>query len=299
MPELRPYRGNYYLWHYIPSLPGAIVFAVLFAIATAFHGWKMARTRLWFCSLFVVGGFFEVIGYLTRIAAREHTNSLAVYLVQSVFLLLPAVLLAASLYMVYSRVIRALPPDSDRFSLISARWTTRVFVVGDFMTLNVQGTGAGLLGKSARMTEIGNWIVVAGLILQILLFLGFMVCCLTFHLRYRAYVRTGGGGVRQTTQVPWEAVLNMLYVTSLLVLVRNLFRVVEFVMGQEGYLLRVEWPIFAFDGALMLLVMIGFYVWYPSCLVPVDGGQGRGEMMELASTENSRDGKSSDGILGA
>jgi hypothetical protein len=41
---------------------------------------------------------------------------------------------------------------------------------------------------------------------------------------------------------------------------------IEYIMGQDGYLLRTEWPTYAFDGALMLLVMIGFFLWYPSQL---------------------------------
>ncbi|KAK4188641.1 RTA1 like protein-domain-containing protein [Podospora australis] len=291
MPELLPYRGNYYLWHYIPDLPLSITFSVLFAIATALHTYKMVKTKMWFSSLFVLGGFFEVIGYITRIIARPRTNSLPIYLIQAIFLLLPAVLLAASLYMVYSRIIRALP-NSDRFSLISARWTTRVFVIGDFMTLNVQSTGAGMLGKPGTTGIAGNWIVIAGLILQILLFLAFMVVCLVFHLRYRKH---GAGTRGETKQVPWEAVLYMLYGTSLLILVRNLFRVVEFVMGQDGYLFRVEWPIFAFDAGLMLLVMIAFYIWYPDCLLP--GTQLEGVALEEANGRESRGSGKSGGWL--
>lgn len=37
-------------------------------------------------------------------------------------------------------------------------------------------------------------------------------------------------------------------------------------MGQDGYLLKNEWPTYVFDGALMLLVMIVFFIWYPSQL---------------------------------
>jgi len=55
MPTLQTYRGVY-LWHYIPSLPAAILFAVLFALVTVAHGWKMISTRMWFCAPFVIGG---------------------------------------------------------------------------------------------------------------------------------------------------------------------------------------------------------------------------------------------------
>lgn len=56
MAELKPYRGNYYLWDYLPSTPAAVIFVVLFAGATGFVGWRMAKTRTWFSIPFVLGG---------------------------------------------------------------------------------------------------------------------------------------------------------------------------------------------------------------------------------------------------
>lgn len=203
----------------------------------------------------------EVIGYIARATAYNATGALLPYIVQAIFLLLPPVLFAASLYMVYSRLIRAV--QGDRFSLISPRWTTWIFVVGDFLCLSIQSNGSGLLVK-AKTATLGNYIIVAGLGIQVLMFAGFILCCLTFNMRFRAHtIQTGG-----VADVPWQSYLNMLYSTSLLVLARNIYRVIEFIMGQNGWLIQNEWPLFAFDGALMLLVMIIFFIWYPSQLQP-------------------------------
>ncbi|KAF2468696.1 RTA1-domain-containing protein [Lindgomyces ingoldianus] len=134
MPTLETYRGDY-LWHYVPNLPAAVVFAALFSLATAVYTWKMATTRMWFCVPFVIGGLFEVIGFVSRAASTYSTGSLALYLIQAIFLLLPPVLFAASLYMVYSRVVRAVQGES--FSLLSPRRTTAIFVLGDWLCLNI------------------------------------------------------------------------------------------------------------------------------------------------------------------
>ena len=56
MPTLEKYKGKVYLWHYIPNLPAAAAFAVLFAIATLAQTWKMVKTRTWLSLPFVVGG---------------------------------------------------------------------------------------------------------------------------------------------------------------------------------------------------------------------------------------------------
>ncbi|KAM0551719.1 hypothetical protein ACHAPJ_008286 [Fusarium lateritium] len=259
MAKLQPYKGDSYLWEYLPSLAGSITFTLLFTLITIIHGWKMFKSKLWFCIPFFIGGVSEVLGYFFRALAWNATNSLAIYIMQALFLLLPPVFFAATIYMVYSRVVRAV--DGQHCSPISARWTTRLFVLGDFITFNIQSNGGGLLA-SEKLAHIGNIIVIAGLIAQILLFLGFVVCCVVFHKRFRAHLRQTSIPV----EVPWKSCLGMLYFTSALILVRNIFRVVEFVMDKEGYLQQKEWPTFVFDSALMLLVMIAFYIWYPDNL---------------------------------
>jgi hypothetical protein len=175
---------------------------------------------------------------------------------QSLFLLLPPVFFAATLYMVYSRIVRAV--GGENCSLITVRKTTRLFVIGDFITFNIQGNGGGLLANE-KLANIGKIIVIIGLIAQIILFLAFVVCCVVFHRRFRVHLRQSHTPV----EIRWEAYLNMLYVTSALILVRNVFRVVEFVMDKQGYLQQKEWPTFVFDSVLMFLVMVSFYIWYP------------------------------------
>lgn len=201
----------------------------------------------------------EPIGYLSRALAANNTDSLVLYLLQALFLLLPPVLFAASLYMVYSRIVRSV--NGARFSLVSPRLFTRIFVLGDWVCLNIQSTGGGLTANEEHV-HIGDAIVVAGLGLQILIFVGFLYCCVSFHIRFKKHLRESG----EQVQVPWEGVVNMLYANSLLISVRNLFRLVEYVMGKGSYLFAHEWPTYVFDGALMAVVMLGFAVRYPDLL---------------------------------
>ncbi|KAF4980326.1 hypothetical protein FZEAL_3643 [Fusarium zealandicum] len=236
----------------------------------------MVKARIWFCSWFVIGGIFEVLGYICRAVAYNLTGSLPLYIVQAAFLLLPPVFFAATLYMVYSRLVRAIHGDS--LSPISLRWNTRIFVLGDFITLNIQSNGAGLLANE-KLANIGNYTVISGLVVQVIIFVGFMICCWIFHRRFKAHLSMAG----DATNVPWKECLYMLYGTSMAVLVRNIFRVVEYIMDKEGYLQQKEWPTFIFDSILMLFVMIAFYVWYPSDLRK----DARGSMIELMSAEGS------------
>lgn len=56
----------------------------------------------------------------------------------------------------------------------------------------------------------------------------------------------------------------MLYAASGLILVRSLFRVVEYVQGNNGYLLRNEVFLYVFDAVLMAACMLVFLFYHPS-----------------------------------
>lgn len=60
MPTLEKYLGVVYLWKYIPNLPAAITFAILFLLVSMVHGWMIARTKLWLCLPFFIGGTCKI-----------------------------------------------------------------------------------------------------------------------------------------------------------------------------------------------------------------------------------------------
>ncbi|KAH8897320.1 RTA1-domain-containing protein [Thozetella sp. PMI_491] len=276
MPVPKTYYGAY-LWHYVPSQVAAIVFAALFTVITALHGWKMFSGRFWFCLPFFIGGIFEIVGYIGRALAYDHTGDLLPYLIQSIFLILAPVFFAASLYMTYGRCVRAV--QGEKWAPISPRWSTRLFVLGDIVTLQVQSSAAGMLAKSESYSQ-GEHLIVAGLILQIIIFGFFIYVTFRFNIQFR-------NKGRQATEVPWQACLNMLYVASVMIMVRNFFRMIEFIMGSDGYLQSTEWPVYVFDGTLMLVTMGIFFWWYPGVLKS-DHGESIAELANVGEARERR-----------
>jgi hypothetical protein len=51
--------SDYQLYHYVPSLPAAVVAIVVFAILTIAHCHRLIKRRAWFCIAFAVGGLCE------------------------------------------------------------------------------------------------------------------------------------------------------------------------------------------------------------------------------------------------
>ncbi|CAG7948354.1 unnamed protein product [Penicillium salamii] len=259
MPELKAFRGDYYLWKYVPSLPAAIIFLILFFVATIFHFWKIHRTKAWFCLAFAIGGLFEVIGYIGRIAAYNSTDSVTVYAIQNVFLLLGPVLFAASIYMALGRIIRSV--HAEKHSPIRIKWLTKTFVMGDVVSFLVQGSASGLMatGNNAKM---GSNIVVAGLVIQVIMFGLFIITSIIFDVRMRRSPTPEAFDER----INWMSRLRTLYAVSALVMIRSIFRVVEFAMGVDGYPLTHEWMLYVFDSVLMIVAMFIWGVWHPGTL---------------------------------
>lgn len=170
---------------------------------------------------------------------------------QSLLILLAPALFAASIYMILGRLIHCLRADS--YSLVPTRWLTKVFVVGDVVSFFTQSSGGGIQAAgSLEMYELGEKIIIAGLFIQIVVFGFFIVTTVVFHRRITA------GPTPQSARnlVPWKMYLWILYAVSALIMVRSVFRVVEYVQGNGGYLIRREYFLYIFDAALMFLVMV-------------------------------------------
>lgn len=182
------------------------------------------------------------------------------FVIQNNMILLAPVLFAASIYMVLGRVIRA--TKGEAHSIIKPRRLTRLFVMGDILSLAVQGTGGGLM-VVAEHGKLAQVIVILGLVLQIVIFGLFCTTAFLFHSRMRRDPLTD---YHVAAEVEWEQVLYMLYGVSALIMFRSVFRVIEFIMGADGYLLSTEWPLYIFDAVPMLLVMVVFWRWFPSTL---------------------------------
>jgi hypothetical protein len=217
----------------------------------------------------------EIYGLVSRCTASQNTASIISYALANDGILLAPALFAASIYMTLGRLIRFL--QAEHLSLINVRWLTKIFVVGDVLSFVVQGSSVGL---SVTGHDTGaKLIIIVGLLIQIFSFGFFGFTAVMFHrriLKSSADFAPSGKGFLE-----WKKILHMLYYTSILIMIRSIFRLVEYIMGNNGYLLRHEWTMYVFDVVLMVGVMGIFYVRYPSSLkVNKEDGEGRGSMAE-------------------
>lgn len=185
---------------------------------------------------------------------------------QSLLLLLGPILFAASVYMYLGRLISA--SGEAQLSLLPTSKITKTFVLGDVICFLVQSGGGGILSsaKSQSTMNLGNKVILVGLILQILFFLGFVTCASFFHARINKMAPRGGS--TQTIRL-----LLVLYLLSALITIRNIYRVLEYAMGQDGYLTEHEWILYVFDAVPMAIVMALAFAWYWMPLSDLEDGE--------------------------
>ncbi|KAK6837825.1 hypothetical protein RU639_001537 [Aspergillus parasiticus] len=251
-------------YHYGPSLPAALIFAVLFGLSSLVHTFQMIRTRTWCFTPFVIGGFCECTGYIGRVLGHYETPdwTLGPYVLQSLLILVAPALFAASIYMVLGRVI--LITNHPEYAIVKPRWLTRFFVFGDVMSFLVQAAGAGIMVTGTNGMAVGEDVVIAGLFIQIAFFGLFILIATVFLWRMQ---RNRSAAQLMVPGLPWRKHLLVLYAACLLIMTRSVFRAVEYIQGNNGYLLRHEVFLYVFDGVLMFLQMVLLTVCHPSELL--------------------------------
>jgi hypothetical protein len=188
---------------------------------------------------------------------------------QTLLLLVAPALFAASIYMELSRII--LLVDGESHALIKKKWLTKLFVCGDVASFLMQGGGGGIQASGTESAlKTGSRLVVGGLFIQLFFFGCFIAVAVHFDIAMHKVPTTRA----QSSDVPWRKHLIILYAASVLVMIRSIFRVVEYLQGFSGYLLSHEVYLYIFDAVLMFFMMVMFNIVHPSEVVAlVEGGK--------------------------
>ncbi|RAK75334.1 RTA1 domain-containing protein [Aspergillus fijiensis CBS 313.89] len=254
MPEI--VRRSYTFWYYTPSLAAAVIFMIIFMGLTGLHSRKMFATRTWFCIAFTLGGLFEIIGYIGRAIAHSNTTTMGPYILANIFILLAPTLFAASIYMTLGRLIRRI--GAEHLSVIRVSRLTKTFVWGDVLSFIVQGNSSSL--SVLGYAQWGKVCVIVGLAIQLISFSIFWISAIVFERR----IRRNPTPESLQPGIPWKKTLYMLYAVSALIMIRSIFRIIEYVLGNSGYPLQHEWTMYILDSVPMAIVMIIYLTWYPS-----------------------------------
>ncbi|TVY59422.1 Protein RTA1 [Lachnellula cervina] len=267
-------------YKYHPSLIAAAIFVALFAITTLLHIFQAARARTFYFIPLIIGGLLECIGYVGRALAHNNETSMSIFIMQTLTLLVAPALFAASIYMVLGRLVLATRGES--LAPIRASRLTKIFVCGDVVAFLVQAGGGGLMAQQKTQNS-GKSIILVGLFIQIIFFGIFVITSSIFHKRLAR------SPTQESVIVPWQKYMFALYSASILILIRSVFRVIEFAAGTTGPIASSEVYLYVFDAVLMLGVMTGFNIVHPGAII---GRKAQKDSILLSGRESGREGLS-------
>lgn len=107
--------------------------------------------------------------------------------------------------------------------------------------------------------KTGEHIIVGGLFVQIFFFGFFIVTSSHFYWKITKYPIPRSCA----PDIPWRKHLHVLYLASFLIMVRSIFRLAEYLQGNNGYLLHHEVYLYVFDALLMCITMVVFNIVHP------------------------------------
>ncbi|KAM3562974.1 hypothetical protein MY1884_001519 [Beauveria asiatica] len=254
------------IWAYDPSFPlavvGCIVYGLLF-IAITYTTW--IKHRAWFFSAVVVGAAIEVAGYVCRAYSAKNQTVLVPYILTLTLTVLAPVFIAAGNYLLISRLILCvLAPTHHRILGIAGRLLTPIFVTFDILSFVVQGNGSAIARTGnwrGPEEKIGRYTLIGGLLRQLLAFGLFLAVFGSFNFLANRFAVSD-------TPVGWRKVVRAVYISSIVIMIRCIYRVCEFAKGMQGYAFRTEWLLWVFETIPIIFAIGVFCVWHSSHYLP-------------------------------
>ncbi|KAI9329220.1 RTA1 like protein-domain-containing protein [Zopfochytrium polystomum] len=249
------YDYRYSAFHYEPSVAAAAAMVAVFFVAFVLHLFFTVRHKAPYMISLTVGCIVESAGFGARILAHDSPFDAGTYAVQQTLILFPPVFYAATLYLVLKHIILAVDPS---LSPLKPKLISVVFVGFDVLSFFVQGGASGIIvsaGTNLNTLNIGIKVLIVGLMIQVVSFLGFLALGAAFYFRARA------AGRADPRSEQWLPIFGVEAVCGVLVFVRSVFRVIELWEGFDGTIAKIEWLMYVFDPGFMAVVVY-LLAWY-------------------------------------
>ncbi|KAG1745527.1 RTA-like protein [Suillus paluster] len=212
--------------------------------------------KTWWGLCLPIGTTFMSAGFFMRIPMTIYPNSLPIFMIQSLFILLPPAAYLAFNYILYGRFI--VNCVDRRYSWMNPERVAKYFVISDVTTFLIQGLGGAMQTSTDESRDkLGAHIVLAGLILQTLSYVLFIVL---FVHAWRSILRDG----ILPRQEPWGKILWLLVFSSIAYMIRCIYRTVEFAQGNGGYLVTHEIYFYLLDSLPLFIGVCTYIIYWPT-----------------------------------
>ena len=228
----------------VSSRGGSLFFGVCFITLAFCHVGFMIWKRTWMMLWLIIGLILEITGYFSSGGGHG---------VQTAQVIIAPIFLAASVYISFGGLMKRLQSPSP--FIVSHGFQSFLFVVGDIVSFGLQIAGI-VLQLVLDNSGVGTGMIIGGFALQIVSFCCFVT--LTFVSQRRLKTVNFPQGFHT-----WKSYITALYVIIVLFFIRNIFRLVEYAQGWNGYIFRHAAFAYVFDSTTMLLVCLILLVVHP------------------------------------
>jgi len=255
------------VFQYQPNRTVALTVGELFTVVGAALFFRTFRRKDWWSLCLPLGTLVYATGFKLRIGLAANPNSLGIFMAVQLFLICSPGAFLAFNYIVYGRLIRN--RVGPQFSLVKPHRVARLFVISDVTSFLIQASGGGLEAiKSAA--KLGSWILLTGLITQAISYVMFIALLVHSHRRIAKNAET----MRQGNPI---RVIWLLYFSSLFIVIRSLYRVIEQAQGNGGFLLTHEIYFYTLDALPLLFAIVVYIPFWPGKYVEPESSAVPGE----------------------
>ncbi|KAI9503873.1 hypothetical protein GGI25_005652 [Coemansia spiralis] len=243
-----------YFTYYPANVYPEVSLGVYFVVGTILMVQTIrARAAGW---VFILAGtaYAEFLGYVFRTVCVYNTT-FAMYVVMTLFLLLPPNALALANYKTVGEIIKHNPNVATQRFWLRPRFVNWFYFSSDLFSILMQGAGGGMMTKMSSR-DAGKTIVLIGLTVQLFFFACFLVTAVFVWRRpYEVYA-----GNSSTPQAAKNRVLGVVSATTVILYMRSIYRIAEFADGYGGKIYRAEWAFYVFDTILVFLAFVVYIV---------------------------------------
>ncbi|GAN04174.1 RTA1-domain-containing protein [Mucor ambiguus] len=234
---------------YSPNLPLTYVGMVLFGLL--FLGFCtrifLSHSRL-FLLLLPLTSLLQVVGYALRYECAINP-SMGLFTAMSIFLLLCANVIALVNYKTVREIIIYSGAET-RYIVIGPRFA-KIFFEFNIIASVLQGVGGGIQSDPDNRA-VGSHLTIAGSCIQIATLICFLIAARYVHRSDDYHFHVHG-------KDPKRKLFTVIYITTLLLCIRLVYRIASSAMGIKGVIATHEWTYYVFD-TLMLVLCLFFHL---------------------------------------
>ncbi|KAI9500055.1 hypothetical protein GGI25_004170 [Coemansia spiralis] len=245
-----------YYFSYTPVNIAPEVIASVFLILTATTLVQTIKSRapLWLLIL-PATALSEALGYAFRTVCIYWTT-LGTFTAMSLLLLLPPNALALTNYKTLGLVAQKSNLQGPVIFIMRPKFITWFFFISDVFSFVLQGLGVAISTKEGKR-DLAKYTVLAGLFIQLVFFAAFFFIAVKL---YRDPQYTVQRGPRDLDRVgAKKRLFRVILGTTVLLYIRGIYRVAEFVGGYGSKVYGTEWLFYLFDTS-NVLVCFAIYI---------------------------------------